>query len=59
MKPISIIPDILGSSGKSIESLSENHLRRGGQSPFSPRTPKNGTVPDDFRIGSEPACQLD
>jgi L-ribulose-5-phosphate 3-epimerase len=34
-------------------SLSENRLRKGGQSPFVPKTPQKGTVPGGSRIGSK------
>jgi len=34
-----------------VESLSENRLWRGGQSPFAPEAPQKGTVPDGSRIG--------
>src|SRR5205823_21119 len=33
-----------------IKRLSENRLRRGGQSQFTSRTQQIGTVPGDFRI---------
>ncbi|HEV2971970.1 MAG TPA: DUF1549 and DUF1553 domain-containing protein [Pirellulales bacterium] len=33
--------------------LSENRLRRGGQSPFVAKTPQKGTVPGGFRIASK------
>ena len=36
------------------QSPSENRPQRGGQSPFVPKTPQKGTVPDDSRIGSKP-----
>ncbi len=36
------------------QSPSENRPQRGGQSPFVPKTPQKGTVPDDSRIGSNP-----
>ena len=35
------------------ESLSENSLQRGEQSPFAPKTPQKGTVPGSFQTGSE------
>ncbi len=42
----------------SITSLSENRLKRGGHSPFSPRTPEKRSVPDSSQIGSKPEVNL-
>ena len=47
LPPVADFPkDYKGTPFADAKSLSDNRLRRGGQSPFPPRTPEKGTVPD-------------